>query len=344
MSGTRATVCGMAITGEVRAWLLDSDPAIRWQVERDLERAAPEVWQATRRRVATEGFGARLLALQDPDGQWAGGAFFPAGFLGSAEEEEPGQPWVATTWALKDLREWGVDATVLGDTADRLAANSRWEYEDLPYWGGEIDVCINSFTLASGAWLGVDVSGLADWFVTHRLDDGGWNCEAEEGESTRSSFHSTLNAVRGLLAYERYTGDTRVQDARRGGEEYLLSRNLMFRASTGEQAGPFATQFVAPSRWRYSVLAALDHFRDAGERSSADERMAAAIAVVRDARMPDGRWLQGSPLAGRTWFDVDAPEGEPSRWLTLIGSRVLEWADTGSHPGSSTAASGVSPG
>jgi hypothetical protein len=118
----------------VLEWLLDSDPAVRWQVERDLAGAPPEVWQATRSRVATEGFGARLLALQDDDGQWAGGAFFPAGFFGSAEADEPGQPWTATTWVLKDLREWGLDARALAGTAEKLAVNSRWEYEDLPYW------------------------------------------------------------------------------------------------------------------------------------------------------------------------------------------------------------------
>src|SRR5688572_23927952 len=107
-------------------WLLDSDPALRWQVERDLSGAPAEAWQATRARVATEGNGAQLLSKQDPDGQWAGGAYFPAGFFGSPEADEPGQPWVATTWTLKDLREWGVDAASLAGTAEKLAANSRW--------------------------------------------------------------------------------------------------------------------------------------------------------------------------------------------------------------------------
>ncbi len=50
-------------------WLLDSDPALAWQVERDLVGAPEETWQATRARVATEGFGAELLAHQDPDGR-----------------------------------------------------------------------------------------------------------------------------------------------------------------------------------------------------------------------------------------------------------------------------------
>ncbi|BDV31631.1 squalene cyclase [Microbacterium terricola] len=319
----------MTIDSGVLAWLLDSDPALRWQVERDLADAPPSTWEATRARVATEGWGADLLAKQDADGQWAGGSFFPAGFFGSPESEQPGQPWVATTWVLKDLREWGLDAGALAGTAEKLAANSRWDYNDLPYWGGEVDVCINSYTLASGAWLGADVSALAEWFPAHRLADGGWNCEAEEGNSTRSSFHSTLNAARGMLAYERITGDTRHREARHGGEEYLLSRRLLYRASTGELVGPFATRFVYPNRHRYSALAALDHFRDVSllEESPPDPRLADAVDVVRATRQPDGTWLQGAPLPGRTWFDVDVPEGQPSRWLTLIGTRVLDWWD-----------------
>ncbi len=124
--------------------MLDSDPTLRWQVERDLVGAPREVWEATRARIATEGFGARLLALQDVDGQWAGGAFFPKDFDFSDPEAAEGQPWTATTWTLNALREWGLDAAALGNTADLLAANSRWEYDDLPYWGGEVDCCINA--------------------------------------------------------------------------------------------------------------------------------------------------------------------------------------------------------
>src|SRR5690606_28358804 len=112
---------------------------LRWQVERDLLGAPAETWQATRARVATEGFGARILSQQDPDGQWAGGAYFPSrdqdlSGRGIIEREEGAQPWIATTWALRDLRELGLDARALAGTAEKLAANSRWEYEDRPYW------------------------------------------------------------------------------------------------------------------------------------------------------------------------------------------------------------------
>lgn len=232
----------MAVEPALLGWLLDSDPALRWQVERDLAHAPPGVWQETRNRVASEGFGARLLGLQDPDGQWAGGAYFPAGY--DFESQEPGQPWTATTWSLNALRDWGLDAGALAGTAELLEANSRWEYDNLPYWGGEVDCCINAYTLANGAWLGADVSGLARWFVEHRLSDGGWNCDWVEG-STRSSFHSTLNSLKGLLSYQRAgLGGGELTAARRAGEEYLLERRLLYRRSTGSRwhTGPAASR------------------------------------------------------------------------------------------------------
>jgi hypothetical protein len=306
-------------------WLLDSDPALRWQVERDLLGAPPQVWEATRDRVPTEGFGARLLAAQDADGQWAGGAYFPA----DADPAEDGQPWTATTWALNDLRAWGVDASALTGTADALAENSRWEYDDLPYWGGEVDCCINAWTLANGAWLGADVAGIARWFVEHQLPDGGWNCEWVNG-STRSSFHSTLNSLEGLLAHERITGGSEeLRTARRGGQEYLLRRGLLHRLSTGERVGPWVSRFAYPFRWEYNALRATDYFRAASLHDGVgpDPRLAAAVEVVRADRRADGTWLLEHRHPGRVWFEVDGAVGDPSRWLTFLGTRVLVWWD-----------------
>jgi hypothetical protein len=311
-------------------WLRDSDPALRWQVERDLMGEPPEVWEATRARVATEGFGARLLELQDPDGQWAGGAYFPAGF--DPGTGETGQPWTATTWTLNSLREWGLDPAVLRErrTAELIAENSRWEYENLPYWDGEVDCCINAWTVQNGLWLGADINGIVDWFVGHRLPDGGWNCMWVEG-STRSSFHSTLNSLKGLLAYDAATGGTdATRAARRSGEEYLLRRGLFRRLSTGEPVAPWVDRFAYPFRWFYSVLNAAEYFREASllDGRAPDPRMADAIELVRAARQPDGTWLQARRHPGRVWFEVDVPAGEPSKWLTLFGTRVLAWWDT----------------
>ncbi|WP_265522424.1 squalene cyclase [Oerskovia flava] len=314
-------------------WLLDTDPALRWQVERDLLHAPPEVWQETRARVATEGFGARLLALQDPDGQWAGGAFFPGDFdfTGPEAQVGAGQPWTATTWSLNSLREWGLDPAPLRErgTAELLAANSRWEYDDLPYWGGEVDCCINAWTLANGVWLGADVDALRAEILRLRMADGGWNCEWVEG-SVRSSFHSTLNTLKGLLYDEMTTGGSdETRAARRSGEEYLLRRGLFRRLSTGEPVAPWALRYVYPFRAYYTVLNAAVYFRQAAllDGTPPDPRMADAMELVRAARTPDGTWVQEHRLPGRVWFEVDVPPGEPSPWLTFYGTLVLRWWD-----------------
>lgn len=317
--------------GSVIAWLLDSDPALRWQVERDLVGEPPKIWKATRSRTAIEGFCARLLDYQDPDGQWAGGAFFPADFDSSEAAEGAGRPWTATTWTLNSLREWGLDASVLRErrTVELLAENSRWEYEDLPYWSGEVDCCINSWTAANGVWLGADINGIVDWFLDHQMAEGGWNCDWVEG-SARASFHSTLNSLKGLLAYDAATGGTdETCTARKLAQEYLLQRRLFRRLSTGDLVASWALEFAYPMRWSYNILNAADYFRRASlvDGTHSDPRMADAIELIRAARQPDGTWLQGARQPGRVWFEVDVPAGQPSKWLTLFGARVLAWWD-----------------
>ena len=310
----------------VLSWLLDSDPALRWQVERDLAGAPESVWKATRRRVATEGFAARLLALQGADGQWAGGAFFPGAGFADPEDAGPGQPWVATSPSLSLLREWGVDASALAGTVDLLAANSRWEYDGAPYWEGEVDWCINAETLANGAWLGADVGSLAERFVEHRMSDGGWNCDWVDG-ATVSSFHSTINALRGLLAYERVVGrSAAITAARRSGEAYLLERRLLYVRSTGAPVGLFVARFAYPFRWPYSALKAVDYFLSASrfDDRAPDPLVGEAIELVRSKRRGDGTWLQDVRHPGRAWFEVDAPAGQPSKWVTFFARRALE--------------------
>ncbi|MGH3716546.1 MAG: hypothetical protein ACRDT4_24250 [Micromonosporaceae bacterium] len=177
--------------------------------------------------------------------------------------------------------------------------------------------------------MGADVDGIVDWLLEHRLADGGWNCEWVEGK-TSSSFHSTLNSLKGLLDYARSTGDrARVADALHSGEEYLLTRRLLRRRSSGEPVGDFALHLGYPFWWHYSVLNAADYIRAAALHAGTppDERMTEAIEHIRAARQPDGTWLQGGRLKGAMWFEVDAPAGEPSKWLTLIATRVLDWWD-----------------
>ena len=88
-------------------------------------------------------------------------------------------------------------------------------------------------------------------------------------------------------------------------------------------------RFAYPFRLFYNVLNAAEYFRQASLHDGAtpDPRMADAIELIRAARQPDGTWLQARRHPGRVWFEVDAPAGEPSKWLTLFGTRVLAWWD-----------------
>lgn len=306
-------------------WLLDSDPAIRWQTMRDLLDLPDEAWKAERAKVETEGWGAELLSHQDEDGQWAGGAFFPAGFTREQWMQE-GQPWTATHWALGQLRELGLDPA--SERAQRTVAligeNSKWDHDGQPFWEGEVEECINGRTVADGAYFGVDVSPIVDRLVTERLDDGGWNCERAEG-STRSSYHSTINVLEGLLGFERATGGSdEVTEARRTGEEFLLERSLFRRLGDSQPADDLFLQFHHPSRSRYDVLRALDYFRAA---DSADPRMAEAVEVVRSRRLEDGTWPLDRTERGRTWLTMEEVGG-PSRWVALRSLRVLRWWDS----------------
>jgi hypothetical protein len=173
----------------------------------------------------------------------------------------------------------------------------------------------------------VDVAPIVKRILGERLDDGGWNCEVENG-SVRSSFDTTIDVLDGLVAFEQATGGSaEVSEARRGGEEYLLERSLFRRQSTGDVVKPAYLDFAFPYYWHYDVLRALDYFRGAG--ADPDPRMAEAVEVVRSKRQADGRWLLDRIYPGRVYFDLEDDVGAPSRWNTLRALRVLDWWDRG---------------
>jgi len=304
--------------------LLDSDPAIRWQVMRYLTAAPRKQIAAERAGVAREGWGARLLDLQGEDGQWAGGACFPSPSIYQSVKDQ-GQPWISTLPTLQLLYDFGVDPS--SDRVRRAVAlvrdNCRWEHAGQPFFSGEVEPCINGRTVALGTYFGQDVDGIVARLIGEQLEDGGWNCEAERG-SVRSSFASTINVLEGLLVYERATGGFPESiAARRGGEEYLLQRKLFRRKSTGEVVNPAWLQFSFPTRWHYDVLRALEYFRSTGDVP--DSRMDEAMDLLRSKRQPDGTWLLENTHPGKVHFALEDGDGRPSRWNTLRALRVLRW-------------------
>lgn len=318
---SRHTIGRRSVT--VMDWLLDSDPAVRWQVMRDLTDAPAEEVAAERARVATEGIGARLLALQAPDGRWGGGAW--------------NRGCDSTMHVLTLLREMGLDpASPEARRAVHLVRDRvTWqgcgpqECDANPFFAGEVEPCINGQVAASGAYFGQDVRGIVDRLLSEQLSDGGWNCEAANG-SMRSSFNTTICVLEALLEHERAAGSSAdVTSARLLGQEYLLERRLFRRRSTGElierdrKSGAAWTRFAFPTWWHYDVLRGLEHLRRAGV--APDGRVTEAIELVASKRDGHGRWPLDTRHPGRMPVETDEGEGRPSRWNTLRSLRVLHW-------------------
>jgi len=306
-------------------WLLDSDPSIRWQALRDLTDAPTDEVAAERAKIADEGWGARLLSLQGDDGMWAGGACFPARYFQESDQYE-GQPWTSTLPSLQLLWHFGVgpqDDRVRRAVA-QVSDHCRWEHAGQPFFSGEVEPCINGRIVALGAYFGQPVDGVVERLLAEQLEDGGWNCEAENG-SVRSSFHTTINVLEGLLEHERATGGSSSSiAARHRGEEYLLERRLFRRMSTGEVVDPVWLMFSFPTRWNYDMLRGLDYFRWAGD--TPDTRVTEAIELVRSNQRPDGTWPLENTHPGKVHFALEDGDGRPSRWNTLRALRVLRWA------------------
>jgi len=296
------------------AWLLDSDPAIRWQAMRDLTSASPTEIAAERSRVPREGIGAKILACQGSDGSWH-------------RADTP--RWLPTLFTFQLLRATGVDRNdpAIVSAVARLVAGFRWDGEyrvkpPKPFFEGEEEPCINGGTLALGAYFGHPTESLVRRLLAEQLEDGGWNCEAPK--SQRSSFHTTICVLEGLLEYERAVGAApEIAAARQRGEEYLLVRTLFRRRSTGEIAHPAFLKFAYPPRYHYDILRALDYFRDAGAHP--DTRLAEAVQVVESRRQADGRWLLDDAHDESLAFPFNESVGAPSRWNTLRAMRVLRW-------------------
>ncbi|MGH8959251.1 MAG: hypothetical protein ACRDVK_11335 [Acidimicrobiia bacterium] len=301
----------------VHDWLLNSDPAIRWQAMRDLTGASSADVAAERTRVVTEGWGAELLALQQSNGGWSTVAQ-PRRFVET--------PDGSATHALTLLVDMGLDPnSEPARRAVELVEDQVRFYEgNQPFFTGEVEACINGRVLQIGAYFGRPDEALAERLVGEQLGDGGWNCEAPP--STRGSFHSTICVLEGLLAYERaVSADAGVAEARTRGQEYLLERKLLRSLSSGEVIDPDWTRLSYPPGHHYDVLRGLEYLRNAGV--APDDRIAEAVSLVKQKQTQDGRWLLENPHDDALDFEME-PAGEPSRWNTLRALRVLKWA----HP------------
>lgn len=307
------------ISEDTIQWLLDSDPAISWQATRDLTDAPTEAVASKRSRVSHEGIGGAILNLQQQDGSW---------------RFRDAPAWLTTLFTIQLLRATGIDPAepAVMTAMDRLEVGVRWnnlggrwdlrapETGGNTFFEGETEPCINGGALASGAYFGHPVEALAHRLLREQLEDGGWNCEAPK--SSRSSFHTTICVLEGLLEYERAVGSApEVAASRKQGEEYLLTRGLYRRLSTGEAANPEFLEFAFPPRYHYDVLRALDYLREAGVEP--DPRFADSVEIVQSKLQTDRRWLLDAKYDEGIEVPLDEAVNQPSRWNTLRALRVL---------------------
>lgn len=299
-------------TDEVLAWLLDSDPAIRWQVMRDLTDSPASEVDIERARVPNEGWGRRLLDLQADDGNWGGGSYTPK--------------WTSTTYTLLLLRHFGIDPAnpSVTQAVERVREKVTIGNAGWPFFSYRTETCVTGLVLALASYYvegGDDGETVVDFLLGEQLEDGGWNCATARG-STRASFNTTIMALEGLLEYERSTGANQtIRSARERGHEYLLDRHLFRSLRTGEVISERWKLFSFPPRWHYDVLRGLEYLRDAGV--DLDDRAGEALALVESKRRSDGRWPLQNPHAGEVHFQMEDGAGKPSRWNTLRALRVL---------------------
>ena len=301
-------------------WLLDSDPAIRWQVMRDLTSEAPDAIAAERSRAATEGWGAHLLALQSPAGKWGG---IPRGWRDDLPQAERGL--LIALYSLVVLMDLGLDPTSeqarkMIDRVDKRLVFKR--LNNRPFLHGETEPCINGRILAIGSYFKKPNDALANQLLGEQLDDGGWNCEAPK--SRRSSFHTTICVLEGLLDYERAgRKSAAVTEARKRGENYLLERRMFRSLRTGEVIDKRWLRFSYPTFWHYDVLRGLDYLRNAGIKP--DSRVRDAIDTVIGRRHQNGRWPLNLRHPEHIPLEMETGVGRASRWNTMRALRVLRW-------------------
>jgi hypothetical protein len=305
-------------------WLLDSDPAIRWQVMRDLTGEVPSVVAAERSRVATEGWGAELLSRQSAGGDWGNG---PRGWRDDLPKEDRGL--LIALYSLSVLMDMGLDpaskqAREMIDRVDKRLVFKR--LNDQRFLNGETEPCINGRILGIGAYFAKANDALAKQLLDEQLEDGGWNCEAPK--SRRSSFHTTICVLEGLLEYERAKSKSlgvakSVRRARKRAEEYLLERHMYRSLRTREVINKRWLRFSFPPFWHYDVMRGLDYLRNAGTKP--DRRVREAIECVIERRHQNGRWPLNLLHPEYIPLKMETVVGSASRWNTLRALRVLRW-------------------
>ena len=232
---------------------------------------------------------------------------------------------LVTLYSLSTLMDLGVEpgSKQARKMIDRIEKRLvfRW-LDNRPYLDGETEPCINGRILGIGAYFKRPNEALVKQLLSEQLEDGGWNCEAPK--SRRSSFHTTICVLEGLLEYERAESNSgAVRKARKRAENYLLIRGMLRSLQTGKIIDKRWLRFSFPTFWHYDALRGLDYLRNAGVKP--DRRVREAIEVVIARRHQNGRWPMNRLHPEFIPLKMETEVGGASRWNTLRALRVLHW-------------------
>ncbi|HTS77375.1 MAG TPA: hypothetical protein VMG40_14275 [Bryobacteraceae bacterium] len=247
----------------------------------------------------------------------------------NAKLNEENARLLITVYTLVVLKDLGLDPAsaearrMIGRVDKQLVFKS---FKNQPFLDGETEPCINGRILAIGAYFKEPNDALANRLLGEQLEDGGWNCKAPP--SRRSSFHTTICVLEGLLEYERAgRKSAALTRARKRAEKYLLERRMFRSLRTGKIIEKRWLRFSFPTFWHYDVLRGLDYLRSAGIKP--DARVRAAIEIVIERRHQNGRWPLNFLHPERIPLEMETHVGGASRWNTLRALRVLRWYNNG---------------
>jgi hypothetical protein len=312
----------------VVSWLLEGDPAIRWQTLRDLVEDGKQAVDRERQRIAREGRGARLLAEQDAAGTWAGGKSGDGGLYSPK--------WTSTTYTMLLLRDFGLPATNRqARRACKLLLDGGMQpdgginYGTWGKWTKRSETCVTGMVLSILSYFAYEdqrLETIVEHLLEQQMPDGGWNCRRAAG-ATHSSMNTTISVLEGLRFHELHGARklrASVQAAQQAGQEFLLVHRLFRSHRTGKIIKPAFVRLAFPPRWHYDILRALDYFQVVN--APRDPRLADAIEIVKQAQDEQGRWPLQHSYKGKTYFEMERA-GAASRWNTLRALRVLKWWD-----------------
>jgi hypothetical protein len=306
----------MEISKNILKWLLEADPAIRWQTLRDLSDANQKLIKIERTKVAQQGWGAKILAIQEPSGQFGGGIYNPK--------------WISTTYTILLLRRLGLDPYHPQMPISCKLLLDKGYYADgginyFPSYGNS-ETCVTGMVLSILCYFQIQdqrMTHLVDYLLREQLPDGGWNCRRFKGDR-HGSFHTTISVLEGLHEFQKNNAyvSHKITRSRDKAIEFLLIHRLFKSHRTGKIIDPKMTRLSFPPRWRYDILRVLDHFQ--ATNIPYDSRMEDAMEIIRKKQRSDGRWLLQNQHPGKVFFDMEKV-GKPSRWNTLRALRVLKF-------------------